>query len=197
MLKLITDDSVSLDTSDATKHKHGSNSFKPPNMIHRLSAFLPYLLSHHPLCSEFDTDVLIIGRIKLCTGCFISYPIAAGLILLKKLAGFPDVEWYVFFTAGAMLGILNLLSTAGYTNTRTTKVFIKVALGIGLGWTFLGIIYAPLTTLLKAAVFIFATLAIFGLSLMRYFSIRRVCRRCRWKGDYKVCEGMKPSLCNF
>ena len=53
------------------------------NLIKKLKEFDAPLLSHHPLCSSFKDDLIIIKGWKLCLGCTISYPITLGILIFS------------------------------------------------------------------------------------------------------------------
>ena len=157
-------------------------------------AFLPLLLSHHPMCDEFGDDTFRLGKLRFCTGCFISYPIAFGLVALGLLAHLPPFPWWLFLAAGVALGLVQLLSLAGLTGKKWIKVISKVCLGFGLAWCPLGSVEMPVERTLRLVLLVAAFAGIALLGMARFFVIMRTCRRCSWNADHDNCPGIAPVL---
>ncbi len=66
------------------------------------------MLSHHPFCEVFDPHVFKIGKLRLCRGCFLSYPPLYALVsififweaareffLLEAISIIDNLWWFV------------------------------------------------------------------------------------------------------
>ena len=79
-------------------------------------AFL-LLLSHHPFCEVYDSHVFKIGKLRLCRGCFLSYPPlyalpaifvfweAAREFFLNEAVSIIDNLWWFVIGFGILAGV--------------------------------------------------------------------------------------------
>ncbi len=153
-------------------------------------------LAHHPRCYPFRHDVYRVAGVELCVGCFTAYPIAAATLV--ALASLPALAWWVVVAMGVFLGSAQALAIGGWTATRSRKIMVKVALGLGLGAVVFGVMAAPWTFAVRllalAAGLVLAALAM----APRAIRMRRTCEGCFFQGDWERCTGMAllrpPSL---
>lgn len=116
-------------------------------------ASLRRVLSHHPACSHFAADTVQVRGHAVCRGCL---TMGAALLATTTLLTFVPLglEWSTLVILGAVLGSVQLLSTAGFAKTAATKTFVKTFLGIGVGAIVQGVLASPLSPTLKLALFV-------------------------------------------
>ncbi len=160
--------------------------------IARVKRFLgiswPYLLSHHPHCRTFQDDVLHLGQIRLCAGCFIAYPTALIVISYSLLTDLAFLyPWYYYILPGFFLGSFQLLSLFG--KGERFRHLIKFTLGLGIGLTTIGVFRTGLHICLS--LYIFYMLVMFSGMLvnLRARKIEKICEKCRYKKDWYHCPG--------
>ena len=93
-----------------------SSEQKPGNIKKFLlysKSFLPFFLSHHPECESFKEHTINLGRVKLCIGCFISYPTAIFAFFLIRILNLH----FLFSTQPFFI-----LSQLGMNNTCIAKL---------------------------------------------------------------------------
>ena len=95
------------------------------NLIKKLKEFDAPLLSHHPLCSSFKDDLIIIKGWKLCLGCTISYPITLGILIFSPWLFYGEWGTTKLIQYGLPLGLLQLISTLGLTKAKIIKLLIN------------------------------------------------------------------------
>jgi len=147
-----------------------------------------YLLSHHPICDEFDDDYYHVGDKRLCVGCFTAYPIAISIIILWRL-GFIRIETYLAFLMGLLIGSLQFLSLTRVSEIKIGKISIKVLLGIGIGFFTIGIFSLSQPLILRVLLF-FICMNIAGFfSFLRMKKIKKTCEECKYEKDWDNCPG--------
>ncbi len=157
---------------------------------------LQLFFSHHPFCEIFDNHVFKIGKLRLCRGCTLSYPVAYGLPIMYLLWGS-----YRDFLHFAPLWISNLwwftiYSTILAFGTRyfgKKNLFIndlsKLTRGALAGFLFTVMISEIWYLKIIAAVGLFAGMAY--LSLKRGKEMQHTCDQCEYGADYNNCPGWR------
>ncbi|MHB8586273.1 MAG: hypothetical protein ACYDDF_10630 [Thermoplasmatota archaeon] len=87
-------------------------------------------LAHHPDAPAFDNDIFRIRGVRLCIGCFTTYPV---LIAATFAAWSFAPDWHAALLAGALLAGLQGISSAGWARWKMAKIMVKASLGTGLG----------------------------------------------------------------
>ena len=146
-------------------------------------------LSHHPLCSSFKDDLIIIKGWKLCLGCTISYPITLGILLGSPWLFYGNWDTIKLLEWGIPLGLMQILSTFGLTKFRLVKVIIKISLGIGTGLTTIAILTLHLPWSLKILIFICCIQIASIPAGLRTRNIRKKCIKCPYKAQWNSCPG--------
>jgi len=161
------------------------------------------MLSHHPFCEVFDPHVFKIGKLRLCRGCFLSYPPLYALVsififweaareffLLEAISIVDNLWWFVIG-----FGIL----TFGARWLGRYSIFIKdiakFARGAWTGFLVLVIISQHWGFKIGATIIVIAGMAY--LSLHRGKDMERTCDECEWHSDFNSCpgwEGMADKL---
>jgi hypothetical protein len=194
-----------LQTNQTTKEKKES-SFK--NIVKGLFKWSTFelLLAHHPDCEEYDSHVFKIGKVRLCRGCFLSYPFAYAIPLififwqaandffLAKALWFHNLLWFA-------IGFI-LLTIITFFTRRFSKIIndlYKVVRGSLLGFLFIvviGEIRTPNWYLsLISGVIILGGL--FYLSVKRGKDMEKTCNECEWGANFYSCPGWKDLSENF
>lgn len=92
---------------------------------------VPYALAHHPATPEYDADVYRIREVRLCIGCFTTYPVFLSTFWVLAMAT-PPGDPHAWILLGLGLASLQGISSAGLTNWKWSKILVKSALGLGL-----------------------------------------------------------------
>lgn len=152
-----------------------------------------YLLSHHPICPQFQNDVYNLGSRKLCIGCFTAYPIAIFLIVLWIL-GFIQINTSHAFLIGILTGSLQFLSLTPLSDFKTGKIIIKIFLGIGIGFFTIGIFSLPVILLLRVILFGLCINIASFYTFLRMKKIKKICERCGYEGGMSNCPGLESDV---
>ncbi len=149
----------------------------------------PFLTAHHPDCKEFKDDVYRFKGRRYCIGCFTSYPIMI-LILLLWGTGILQIWNIHSLQIGLFAGSFQFLTFMTKGRTKTTRIFIKMLLGIGFGFMFIGILDTPWPDHFKVSVLFNLYMISVLFAYLRSKSMMNTCAECRFKGDYSACKGM-------
>lgn len=146
------------------------------------------LLSHHPNCDTFKDDCYNIHGKRLCIGCFTAYPIAAIIVILWYLntLHFP---LYFYFLVGLSAGAFQILSLIGLTNTKAKKVVVKIALGVGYGFTVAGVFSIPINPTIQWLIFLNLFLLNGNLGYFRAKNMHKICDECEYEHSWATCPG--------
>ncbi|MCK5157988.1 MAG: hypothetical protein KAR08_02435 [Candidatus Heimdallarchaeota archaeon] len=161
------------------------------------------MLSHHPFCEVFDPHVFKIGKLRLCRGCFLSYPPLYALVsififweaareffLLEAISIMDNLWWFVIG-----FGIL----TFGARWLGRYSLFIKDIAKFSRGaWTgFLVMVIISQHWGFKIGAILIVIGGMTYLSLHRGKDMERTCDECEWHSDFNSCpgwEGMSDKL---
>lgn len=102
----------------------------------------------------------MIGRTRLCVGCFTLYPMFLLASFIAPLLGLPG--GLPALAAGVVLAGSQAASAFGWTRKRWAKVLVKSMLGTGLALA----VHGTLTTAWPAPAKVVALLALLGLALL-------------------------------
>ncbi|QEE14651.1 hypothetical protein DSAG12_00464 [Promethearchaeum syntrophicum] len=168
-------------------------SFKE-RMQRHYRALKPILLSHHPLCDEFQggNHTFRLFNKDFCIGCFITYPTAFIVYILGYLSGLYSVLstptlWYFGFGGCSIY----LLTIFGLAKKKTIKIFTKIIIGIGIAFCVAAIwslIYDFGTKLILTLIY-FMVGHLF-INSMRAWNLYKTCRACKYDFDWGICPGM-------
>jgi hypothetical protein len=97
--------------------------------------------AHHPLCAQYESEVLRIGRkLRLCRGCtFVASGLCTGAVLMAAVAiGAPSVRlhaaWLVIAAATALAALLLVQrSIERRSQARKSKWLTRFAAAAGIG----------------------------------------------------------------
>ncbi|MCK5184497.1 MAG: hypothetical protein KAQ95_09335 [Candidatus Heimdallarchaeota archaeon] len=161
------------------------------------------MLSHHPFCEVFDPHVFKIGKLRLCRGCFLSYPPLYALVsififweaareffLLEAISIMDNLWWFVIG-----FGIL----TFGARWLGRYSLFIKDIAKFSRGaWTgFLVMVIISQHWGFKIGAILIVIGGMTYLSLHRGKDMERTCDECEWHANFQSCpgwEGMSDKL---
>lgn len=130
-------------------------------------------LAHHPDLPEYEADVYRVRGVRLCVGCFTTYP--AFLLAATALAFLPALPWTHLLGWGVLAALAQAVSSAGLARTRLRKGLVKASLGAGLAMVTWGVHGAPWPPAWKLA----ALLAALGLAYASAIPRARRMRRTR------------------
>lgn len=160
------------------------------DLINFSKAVWPHLLSHHPHCRAYDRDVLHIGGLRFCAGCFIAYPTAVAVIAYSLATGiFLMYVWYVFMVPGILLGMFQFLSL--YGKAERFRHAIKFAMGVGIGLTTIGVFRLPVHICLSVYIFYMLVMLAGILASKRVIKMENICKRCPHSEDWENCPGLR------
>lgn len=124
-----------------------------------LAQLLDRMLAHHPDLPEYRADVYRVAGVRVCVGCFTTFPVF--LLATAALLVLPPLAWGWAMMLGLALAATQAISSAGFARWRWTKMLVKSALGTGLALVVVGTRAAPIAPLAKVAIL----LAALGLAL--------------------------------
>ena len=157
-------------------------------------ALKPILLSHHPLCDEFQggNHTFRLFDKDFCIGCFITYPTALIFYIIGYLSGLFSILstpnlWYIGF-GGCSIYLLSIL---GLAKKKNIKIFTKIIIGIGIAFCVAAIWSLPYDFVIN---FILMSLFFMAghifINSIRAWHIYKTCKACKYEFDWKICPGM-------
>ncbi len=99
-------------------------------------------LSHHPATQAYEQDTYNLRGLRLCIGCFTTYPLFLAVSAWLAVAP-PGGAWSAWLGAGLAMAALQAVSAAGLARLRWQKVVIKACLGAGLAAAVHGVLASP------------------------------------------------------
>lgn len=160
-------------------------------------ALLPFLLSHHPMCSFFHNDTYRIFGREFCLGCSITYPSALLffiiILLTRSYRSFPEPVFHqsILLLASMIFGSLQLVKYRSERRGLSFKILIKVLLGASMAGAAIWVLTIP------APVWIILLFLIAGLVLLSFIGsfrlmyVNRICSGCIYHGDWDICFGFR------
>ncbi len=155
--------------------------------------FRKILLSHHPDCYQFRNDTISVGGDnRLCIGCLFMYPAMLLALLFLWICGIDEfISPSLLFFIGVAMASLQIISLAGLARARMSRAVVKMIVGVGIGSGLYAILSIPAEPVLKW-ILIILCLAIVGIQYyMRIERMKKICARCRWKGEWTRCRGYR------
>lgn len=163
-----------------------------------LSNLMPFILSHHPECDAFSENHYVRPfGIKLCIGCFFTYPTVFILLLLQAFFHYWELiptSFAVFAVIGIILIQISAFLDFGEGNLPW-KIFTKITLGIGLIFVFLLFFRLSLPPVMKwVGSFYFYLIAGSLFGLIRAFRMHSICSACSKFATFPMCAGFTKIL---
>ncbi len=164
---------------------------------HILKSISPFILSHHPVCSKFDSDTFgFLGR-RICLGCSITYPIAVLVLVLDILlrcdrsigTWIVHKEWLLI--ASIAMGSLQALKYLYPPQMKSLRIAVKIALGVSIGGLTVWFFTFPAIFAIQFGMFIIFAAALGFVASYRYNYLRRICSGCIYHGDWDLCFGFR------
>lgn len=171
-----------------------------------LRATDPFISSHHPACSHFESHLVTIRGRKWCIGCTfnsISFFSAMIILFFVWLINESLLTRFYLFWGGVILSILYFLVSA--SNISEGRKRIKIGSKFLLGSGFAGICWSTLLfeglfTDLTGKVIIILFLY-FGfvtiLNIKRSLEIFKECEGCEFKMRWSKCPGFRDAACKL
>jgi len=154
-----------------------------------------FFLSHHPDCQNYDSDVIRVGHLRLCKGCFIGYGLALLLFLLFILVQpvndlFKQIDTLTLCLLGVILAGTQVLRVFYQLNSRWFKTLQKTAFGTGLFFLAVSLVLFDADLLTKIIIYALSFVVAGGvLSLARPYYILKTCKGCSWEQNWNECPG--------
>ncbi|NHJ32507.1 MAG: hypothetical protein FK732_06565 [Asgard group archaeon] len=181
-------------TSKKKKQKKDSQLHRIFRAIFSWDAFI-LMLSHHPNCEIYDPHVFKIGKLRLCRGCFLSYPplyalpaififwqAAQDFFLFEAVSIIDNLWWFVIG-----IGILVFASRWLGRYSIFIKDLSKFFRGAWAGFLVIVIISQHWGFKIGAVLIVFAGMVY--LSLHRGKDMQNICDECEWEGNFNSCPG--------
>lgn len=169
---------------------------KKPSIFKKIADFFyvmrPLMLSHHPICEEYeDHSFRMFGR-DFCIGCFIGYPSAAIMLIFGYLSGlFSLFEGTSLSLIGIVFCSSYILSIVGLTKRKPIKILSKVSIGIGSAFVIAAIMTIPILIYLRLfIVLIFTQIVTAIMGLKRQKEMNKICNACEYQNNRNICPGM-------
>ncbi|TFF84677.1 hypothetical protein EU523_01390 [Candidatus Heimdallarchaeota archaeon] len=198
----ISEDSIQDDTLSAKKPKRSFFSSLKHELHQAMEVvktsfkweFIRILFSHHPYCKPYEKHVFILGPVRLCRGCWLSYPpMYATIFLFLFLTPFREfllatpfwianLWWFVIgFGIGSLVGrFLGKYSLF-------IKDLSKIARGLWAGVLAVVIISQHWAFKIGAAIILLGGMTY--LTFHRAKDMERICQECEWNAQYNICPG--------
>ncbi|MHA1308299.1 MAG: hypothetical protein ACTSO7_15360 [Candidatus Heimdallarchaeota archaeon] len=154
------------------------------------------MLSHHPYCDTFEEHTFKIGKLRLCRGCWLSYPPMYATILIflfwpqakefltANALWFDNLWWFVIgFSILALVGRL----LGRYS--RFIKDLSKFGRGSWAGFLVVVIISQHWGFKIGAGLIILGGMTY--LSFQRGSDMEKTCDECEWQSNFDACPGMR------
>jgi hypothetical protein len=169
---------------------------KKPTIFKKIADFFyvmrPIMLSHHPICEEYnDHSFRMFGR-DFCIGCFIGYPSAIIALIIGYLSGlFFLFNGTILLLIGIVFNLSYLLSIFGLTKRKPIKIVSKILIGIGSAFVIAAIMTIPLLIYLRLfIVLIFTQIVTAIMGLKRQKEMNKICNACEYQNNRNICPGM-------
>ena len=159
------------------------------NPVRRLLSAIdkdPIILSHHPLCGEFDDHVFRIRGRYVCIGCTTVYPSALVALLLLWVLNVSSFE--ITFPIAFSSFALNLIRFLSKSH-RYSALF-NVFLGVSLGASVLAVIHSSGSLQLAAVLLVLSVTIIF--SYAKGNRVLAKCRSCERYREWPSCYNSRP-----
>ncbi len=158
---------------------------------------LPFLFSHHPICSFFSHDTYTIFGRRFCLGCSITYPLAIITVLILSMTGAhknlpePIFHQSILLLSSIIMGSIQGLKYGSTTEGRTYRIIVKVLLGLAIGGVVFWTLTLPIIWPFRIGLLFGAIVSIMFLGTFRILYMRRICAGCIYHGDWDICYGFR------
>jgi hypothetical protein len=112
--------------------------------------------AHHPDAPGFEQDVYRVRGMRLCIGCFTTYPVFLAAVAALLVAAPLPGPWWAWVLGGLGAASAQALSSAGLAKRRWMKATVKTLLGAGLAAFVLGALASPLPDWAQAGMLLLA-----------------------------------------
>lgn len=151
----------------------------------------PLVLSHHPLCGEFEDHFLIIRGKKVCRGCITVYPSALISILIFIALNLLSFE-FLFF-ASLVCFIINCYRFVIGENVQA-RFLMNIILGFSLGSVILSVLFAPASIFIPWLAFVIVVASLF--MFIKGWNVYSKCKKCFSFANFPRCA-VKVRLINI
>lgn len=162
------------------------------------------MLAHHPACEVYDSHVFKIGNLRLCKGCFLSYPPLYATLLIFI---FWDAARIFYQNSGFLISNIwwfvigfGILAVGGYLIGKFS-LFIKDLSKFGRGAWAGSLVIVILLKEIHWGLKIGAAVILIGgmvfLSLYRGKDMEKTCNECEWNAQFDLCPGWRDVIQQF
>lgn len=148
------------------------------------------LLSHHPLCTNFQHHVFRVRSLHFCIGCFLGYPAAViGILSYTGLKSAFGLDYLTLLVIGIGMVSSLSLSLTRLTRKKPVKYLQKILMGFGSALilcTVWFVVNDPWWIQLILTIGIYLLLNLF-LSLVHVFTHNKICKNCKIKQSDPNC----------
>jgi hypothetical protein len=160
-------------------------------------ALLPFLLSHHPLCSFYKDDTYALFGRRFCLGCSITYPTAILVAVLVLVTGiyrlFPEPIFHqsLLLAFSVLLGVVHMVKYRNRFKGLKMRVAVKAALGFSIAGSVVWILTFPTNWPVVLLFFILFLVLFSFMGTFRLYYFQRICAGCIYHGDWDLCFGFR------
>jgi hypothetical protein len=162
-----------------------------------IKGIFPIILSHHPVCSKFDSDTYGVLGWRICLGCSTTYPVAVMVVVMDILLRWDRLigtwivhkEWLLF--AGVVLGSMQVIKYLHPPQTKSLRIAVKIALGLSIGGLTVWFFTFPAIFAIQFGMFITFAFILGFVASYRYNYLRTICAGCIYHGDWDLCYGFR------
>lgn len=130
-------------------------------------------LAHHPDAPGFEQDVYRVRGLRLCIGCFTTYPVFLAAVSALLLVAPVPGPWWAWVLGGLGAACAQALSSAGLAKRRWMKATVKTLLGAGLAAYVHGALASPLPDWAQAGLLLLALGAAYASTIPRTRRMRK------------------------
>ena len=140
--------------------------------------FLWFFFSHHPLCKNYNKEILKIHGYYICKGCTEVYTASfLSVLFLVVFNPLKELNLIQIFLIGFLSIIPSLIGNFYHFKTRLVKDLIRITLGIGLGVGIFSFFAIP-DLISKVEILIFMFIVYYVFKLTRSDQIGNLCPEC-------------------
>lgn len=147
-------------------------------------------LAHHPLCSTFRSDVVLVGGVAVCAGCLALWPAVLVGFPLGLMALLRGADALPLLVASVTTGWAQLAGTLR-RGSRAERAMAKGMLGLGIGVGLAALLAVGLPGLAIAAMVAAGGVGAVVLQVVRARSILRTCDACPYRRDWAQCPAFR------
>jgi len=166
----------------------------------------PFLLSHHPFCSNYNSHIFRLRNRTLCLGCFfntIFFLFSIGILFIIWIIDNSLLNANFLFLLGlvVLFGYIPL-TLANRSENQNLKILSKFFLGSSfamISWSILinNGLFSPGIEYKLSLILLLYLFVVTLLSAKRIIEVGKTCERCEYKMRWSKCPGFRKILCDL